>query len=179
VKPAFTVHIGEYLAGWELERHGCLVWIPSKDTGIDFLVTDMSRQKTLSLQVKYSQDYSAKYTNQNYLVRGFVSRGWYTFSAWKMRESQAELWMLVLHSTGEKPDFIFIDPRELRSRLESIHNPGEKIQSYLCVTKDKQCWETRGLRKREIAEYLEDGNITPKRDFTTYLNRWDIIKGRL
>jgi hypothetical protein len=56
MKPLFTVHAGEYLVGDHIERTypGWNVWVPSKDTGVDLLVTDKRNQKTVSLQVKFS-----------------------------------------------------------------------------------------------------------------------------
>ena len=32
------------------------VWLPSKDTGVDILVTDKANRRTLSMQVKFSKD---------------------------------------------------------------------------------------------------------------------------
>ena len=60
MQPLFTVHGGEYLVGSHIEQHlrapngdKVNVWVPSKDTGIDLLVTDKANKKTTSLQVKY------------------------------------------------------------------------------------------------------------------------------
>jgi predicted helicase len=59
VKTLFTIHAGEYLVGEHLERKYKRVnlWLPSKDTGIDLLVTDSENEKSVSLQVKFSRDY--------------------------------------------------------------------------------------------------------------------------
>ncbi len=54
----FTIHAGEFLEGSHLEQKfgkKINVWIPSKDTGVDFLQTDSSNQKTTSIQVKFSR----------------------------------------------------------------------------------------------------------------------------
>ncbi|ENY3129647.1 hypothetical protein ACFXAP_003729 [Vibrio cholerae] len=53
MKPIFTIHAGEFLVGSHLEQKfgkKINVWIPSKDTGVDFLLTDSSNQKTTSIQ---------------------------------------------------------------------------------------------------------------------------------
>jgi hypothetical protein len=35
------------------------VWIPTKDTGVDLLVSDRKNKKAVSLQVKFSRDFLA------------------------------------------------------------------------------------------------------------------------
>ncbi len=42
MKPLFTIHGGEYLVGSYIERHfkRVNVWVPSRDTGVDLLVSD-------------------------------------------------------------------------------------------------------------------------------------------
>ena len=59
MKPLFTVHAGEFLVGCEIEHkfRNLHAWVPAKDTGVDFLVTDHNNKKTLPLQVKFSRDY--------------------------------------------------------------------------------------------------------------------------
>src|SRR5690554_7689567 len=64
MQPLFTIHAGEYLVGSHIEQHlrdpngdKVNVWVPSKDTGIDLLVTDKTNKKTTSLQVKFSKDF--------------------------------------------------------------------------------------------------------------------------
>jgi predicted helicase len=60
MKPLFTVHVGEYLVGEHIERTypRWNVWVPSKDTGIDLLVTEAQNRKMVSLQVKFSKDFN-------------------------------------------------------------------------------------------------------------------------
>jgi hypothetical protein len=59
MRPLFTVHAGEFLVGEFIEE--CFptlnVWIPSRDTGIDLLITNKQNSSTVSLQVKLSRDY--------------------------------------------------------------------------------------------------------------------------
>lgn len=60
MRPLFTIHAGEFIVGEHIEKNfpGLNVWIPSKDTGIDLLVTDKTNScKPISLQVKLSRDY--------------------------------------------------------------------------------------------------------------------------
>jgi hypothetical protein len=51
MKPLFTVHAGEYLVGSHIEAKypKWNVWIPSKDTGVDLLVTNARGTKSVSL----------------------------------------------------------------------------------------------------------------------------------
>lgn len=42
-----------------------------------------------------------------------------------------------------------IPPEDLRHRLESVHGSKEKFQTYLWVTTDDQCFETRGLPQKD------------------------------
>ncbi len=51
MKPIFTIHAGEYLFGSYIEKNfkNLNVWVPTKDTGIDFLVSDASNKKTITL----------------------------------------------------------------------------------------------------------------------------------
>ena len=71
MRPIFTVHAGEYLVGDYIEKKfkGCRVWIPSKDTGIDLLVTDPRGNNGVSLQVKFSKDY---------IIPEVKAAGWWT-----------------------------------------------------------------------------------------------------
>ena len=52
MQPIFTIHAGEYLVGSHIEQkirdksgNKFNVWIPSKDTGIDVLVTNHDNPK--------------------------------------------------------------------------------------------------------------------------------------
>jgi hypothetical protein len=53
MRPLFTIHAGEYLVGAHIEQahRRWRVWLPTKDTGIDLLVTDSTNGKAVSLQV--------------------------------------------------------------------------------------------------------------------------------
>ena len=60
MQPIFTIHAGEYLVGSYIEDKfkKYRVWVPSKDIGIDLLVTNSKNSKAVSLQVKFSKDYT-------------------------------------------------------------------------------------------------------------------------
>ena len=49
MRPIFTVHAGEFLVGEHIEKKfpELNVWIPSKDTGVDLLVTNKKVHQSL------------------------------------------------------------------------------------------------------------------------------------
>ena len=59
MKPLFTVHAGEYLVGSHVEQtfRRVHVWVPSRDAGVDLLVSDRLNRRAVSLQVKFSKDW--------------------------------------------------------------------------------------------------------------------------
>lgn len=61
MRPIFTIHAGEFLAADYIERNyakdGLRVWVPSKDDGIDLLVTSNGCRHAVSLQVKFSKNF--------------------------------------------------------------------------------------------------------------------------
>ncbi len=56
--PIFTIHAGEYLVGSFLEQQKLNVWVPSKDTGVDLFASNRENTKTVSLQVKFSRNFT-------------------------------------------------------------------------------------------------------------------------
>jgi hypothetical protein len=185
--PLFTIHAGEYLAGSYIERHfknRLNVWIPSKDTGIDLLVSDRRNRRTASLQVKFGKDFLPEMAAEFREPLRVCS--WFTINGGKLRESEADFWVFVLSGFKRRsPDFVVLPTAELRRRLRRIHGPkGNKvIQSYLSVTERNRCWETRDLKdgiddERRIAAGVYKN---PVRDFTKFLNEdgWGALTRKL
>ena len=73
------------------------VWVPSKDTGIDLLVTDKTNKNTTSLQVKFSKDFLLTHGRPEYRDK-LLSCGWWTLNREKIRKSSADYWVFVLHT---------------------------------------------------------------------------------
>jgi len=174
MKSIFTIHAGEYLVGEYLEKKykKYNIWIPSKDTGIDLLVTNADNSKSVSLQVKYSKDFliteGREYQEKLYAV------GWWTLNADKIRKSKADYWVFVFHNLNKrKMQYLLISPKELLKKLKAIHPKKKTIQTYLTVTKDMKCWETRGLKKEDLILIAYGSYKNKTRDFTKYLNVWD------
>lgn len=183
MKPLFTIHAGEYLVGSHIEQHltdshgsKVNVWIPSKDTGIDFLITDKNNKQTTSIQVKFSKDFLMTNGRPEYQEK-LVSCGWWTLNRDKIINSPADYWVFVLHTfNATNMQYVILTPQQLLKRLDSIHPNVKSLQSYLWVTSNQECWETRGLKKKDTDKLvLQNGDIAVDRDFTEHLNNWDII----
>lgn len=181
MRPLFTVHAGEFLVGSEVERRlpGAHVWLPSKDTGIDLLVTNSRNTRSVSLQVKYSRDYAMFH-------KGLLACGWWTLDRGKLRVSPADLWVLVLlpFRPGEGLDrtdvqYVIMSPKILAERMGSIHGRARAVQSYLWVTQEKRCWEVRGVTRKAVAGMVEGRSADRRREFTRYLNAWELLARRL
>src|SRR3972149_2435641 len=179
VKPIFTIHAGEYLVGSYIESKfkNLNVWLPTKETGIDLLVTDSKNKKVVSIQVKFSKDFLVE-NKSDALRRGLKAAGWWSLKREKILKSNADLWVFVLYSFDQKKiDFIIIPPHELLKRLDVVHKQ-EKVkvvQTYFYVTKKNKCWETRGLGIADQVLVAEGMYSNKRRDFTKYLNNWNSV----
>lgn len=187
MQPLFTIHAGEYLVGSHIEQHlrdpngdKVNVWVPSKDTGIDLLVTDKTNKNTTSLQVKFSKDFLLTHGRPEYRDK-LLSCGWWTLNREKIRKSPADYWVFVLHTHDKNAmQYVILTPQQLLKRLDAIRPDVKSGMSYIWVTKDngagQQCWETRGLNKSETdVLVLGDGRIAPERDFSGFLNSWNVL----
>ena len=177
MRPIFTIHAGEYLVATKIEESfpSARVWVPSKDDGIDLLVTDQNCSKSISLQVKFSKDYLGNGVKPE-IAEGIKSGGWWTLSRDKISKSPADYWVLVTYSFHSRDfDFLFIKPSELIKLYDSLGNK-ERINSYVWVTKSGQCWETRGLKKKEQFSVAQGNFIDESRNLTKHLNNWSSIQ---
>jgi len=181
--PLFTVHAGEYLVGSYIEEHfkRLNVWITSKDTGIDLLVTDHENRRTASLQVKFGKDFLP--IKGPHLQDPLRVWSWFTIDREKLRESKADFWVFVLRGFKKHaPDFVIVPTNQYRRCLTAIHRRKEKkIQSYLCVTEHNRCWEPRGLKRDDEFRIAAGTFKNQLRDFTAYLNGkgWGTMLKRL
>ena len=180
MKPIFTVHAGEYLVASFIEEKfkNYNVWIPSKDTGIDLLITNFTNKKTISVQVKFSKDWTTHTTET--LQHGLKSCGWWVLNRDKLSKSPADFWIFVLYGLSqESMQYVIIRPKELLKKLTSIHGGIKMIQTYLWVTTKDKCWETRGLKKEEQILVANHSYLNKSRDFKEYLNNWRAIEREL
>lgn len=187
MQPIFTIHAGEYLVGSHIEqkyKNKFNVWIPSKDTGVDLLVTNHENTKTASIQVKFSKDFLVTHGRPEYQNK-LISCGWWTLNREKIEKSLADIWIFVLHTFNQKNmQYVIITPAELKKRLNTLHPNDKLIQTYLWVTRGKsqKCWETRGLKKKDTNSIV-DGNYNgadkDSRNFSEYLNNWETMIKKL
>jgi hypothetical protein len=177
--PIFTVHAGEYLVGTHLERmfSNCRVWIPSKDSGIDLLVTNKSCSRTVSLQVKYSRDYvDSSRSPADPAFLSVTRNSFITVKRDKVETSPARFWVIVLHSfTVKSPRFLVITPGELLKRIEVHHGRRASYICYFNIVRDTKCWDMRAPRA-EMKAALEKGAISRSRDFSDHLDDWSQIR---
>jgi hypothetical protein len=173
MRPLFTIHGGEYLVGSHVEKHfrRVNVWIPSRDTGVDLLVSDRQNRHGVSLQVKFSKDFLPVMDRQ--FQKNLRACGWWTINGSKLRKSTADLWVFVLPGFAENTtDFVIIPTKESWGRLRSIHGSRKTIQTYIWVTEDNHCWETRGLPREDQFRVADSRYQDAKRDLTKWLNEW-------
>ena len=179
MRPIFTVHAGEFLVGQHIEREFKKnIWVPTKDTGVDLLVTNQKNTKTISLQVKFSKDFLSITKLPEAVLEGLRSRAWFTLDREKMRHSTADLWVFVLAAfTKRPPDYVVIKPSELFKKLHALGGTSRKpLQTYISVTERKKCWLTRGLSNADYEAISKNRFENSDRDLTAYLNDWDSIK---
>jgi hypothetical protein len=181
MRPLFTLHAGEYLVGSYLEQRypELQIWVPTKDTGIDLLVTDGSRRRTCALQVKFSKDFLATHMRPVFR-KSLRACGWWTFNREKLQRSRADLWILVLQGfSAQSTDFVVISPRDLLERLDATHGKSPSIQSYVWVSSSDACWETRGLAPKDQLLVASGNYKDATRRLTSYLNNWRPLERRL
>lgn len=180
MRPIFTIHAGEYLVATKIEESfpSARVWIPSKDDGIDLLVTSKDCRKSVSLQVKFSKDYLGNSVGPE-LAGGIKSGGWWTLHKDKIENSPADYWILVTYSFHSRDfDFVVIKPKALAALYASLGQQ-ERINSYVWATKNGKCWETRGLKVDDQIKIAQGSFTDVKRDLTPYLNAWSMIEALL
>ena len=181
MQPLFTIHAGEMIVADALQsrfQKRANVWIPTKDSGIDLLVTDANNRKTVSIQVKQSRCYA--YPNlQARFGAQLTAAGWWRFEAEKIRSSPADFWVLLIIGTQvPATHFIIIEPKTLLARLQKLRPGAASTQSHLWVTQEG-CWETMGLTNGEKSK-LVGGEAMPKaREFSEFLNAWSRVEQRL
>lgn len=179
VKSLFTIHAGEFVAGDYIERtyRRVNVWVPVKDAGVDLLVSDGKNKRVVSLQVKFSRDFLATHM-ADVFQKPLRACGWWKLDRQKIAVSPADYWVFVLVGFERRStDFVIITPAELLRRLDAVHHGNPKVfQSYLWVTKKRECWEARGLTRPDQLRIAQGQFKDVERNFSAYLNNWGPIK---
>lgn len=173
MKPLFTIHEGEFLVGDHINRRlgkQFDVWVPTRDTGVDLLVTSKKRQgKSVGLQVKFSRGFNIRAEMAEHLV----ATSWFALDPAKIRNSQADLWAFVILTLRHKEHFVVIPTQELRKRIPPT--TGSKWNLYLWVLNDKSCYQVRDLGREETLNILHNGVRDRQRDFSEWLENWTLL----
>lgn len=174
MRPLFTVHAGEFLVGQHIEQGGKNVWVPTKDTGVDLLVTDKANTKAVALQVKFSRDFLPIIKMDPAVLKRLVSRTWFTVNEKKLDKSGAHYWIFVLLGFEKHTcDYLIIEPQLLLKRLKQIHGKLQPHQQmYVCVTDEKKAWLTRGLSLADYEKIANGSFRDDNRDVTQHVNDW-------
>lgn len=179
MRPLFTIHAGEFLVGEFLEKNfpKLNVWIPSKDTGIDLLVTNSTNTNSISLQVKLSRDYRSHQSNDPF-ESTLTAGGWFTLKHDKIANSKADFWVFILvsHDKKIKPTHIVIRPKDLLTRLVAIHGKAARYNFYAWVKGTNLALDGRGLSKSEKQQLLNGTFELGARNFSQFLECWNPIK---
>jgi hypothetical protein len=152
MRPLFTVHAGEFLVGQHIESsfRDKNVWVPTKDSGIDLLVTNSSNTEAVALQVKFSRDFLPIMRLTPVARKQLRSCTRFTLDEKHLVRSAAHYWVFALLGFEKHTyDYLIIKPKELRRRLEAIHGASERYQTYFWVTKQDRAWLTRDLKKAD------------------------------
>lgn len=180
MKPLFTVHAGEYLVGEHIERkfRNLNVWIPSKDTGIDLLITNAKNSSSVSLQVKLSKDYKKSQAVGEF-DRSLIAAGWLTLTHEKIAKSTADYWVIILvsHERKMQPRYLVISPSDLLERLVCIHKKERKTYHfYPWITNSGLALEGRGLKNIDKVAIATGKSELGVRDFSIFLNNWQMLE---
>ncbi len=173
MKPLFTVYAGEFLVGDYINRRlgrRFDVWVPTKDTGVDLLVTRRQRGGTpVGLQVKFSRSFGIR----EEMARHLIATSWFTLDPQKIRESRADLWVFVILTLKHEAHFVVVPISELRKRTP--RGSGKKWNVYLWVFDDGTCYQVRDLSNEERLTAMHEGVRDRRMDFTEWLERWDLL----
>ncbi len=174
MKPIFTIHEGEFLAGDHISRmlgHKYDVWVPTKDSGVDLLVTrKRPRGTAVGLQVKFSRSFEI----HEELTRHVLATSWYTLDPRKIRQSQADLWIFVFMTLRHERHFVLIPTAELRKRIP--RGCGRKWNLYLWAYADGSCYQVRDLSLEERLSAVHRGVQDRNRDFSQWLENWKLLE---
>jgi hypothetical protein len=176
MKPIFTIHEGEFLVGDHINRalgKRFDVWVPTKDTGVDLLVTSKKRKRPpVGLQVKFSRSY--KFLPE--LVGKVQATSWFRLDPTKIRTSPADLWVFVIITLKHQQHYVVIPTGELAKRIPD--GVGKRWDLYLWVYPGKKCYNVRDLKNIERITALKHGVEDKSRDFTPWLENWKLLDAK-
>lgn len=179
MRPLFTIHAGEFLVGQYIDKNfkDKKVWVPTKDTGIDLLITNSAPTRAVALQVKFSRDFLPTGRLEPFSQKQLRTFTWFTLDRKHLVRSTAHYWVFVLLGFEKNSyDYLIIKPKELLRRLEEIHGVSTRYDPYVWVTKQDQAWLARDLKKADEERIANSTYRNKSRDVTRHLNDWSAIK---
>jgi hypothetical protein len=178
MKPMFTVHAGEFVFAEVVEKSYPMLklWMPTKDTGVDFLITDAEGENPVSVQVKMSRDYRPPYLRSEFDER-LTAAGWFVFSYSALENSLAKVWSLILvsHERRQRPIFVNLSPQALLEGLIKTHGVKKTYHVYPWVLTEGVCMQGRGLKEAHKKEFLAGSFELGHRDMTPFLENWEFL----
>ena len=178
MRPIFTVHAGEYLVAQYIEQlfandYGIRVWIPSKDDGVDLLLTSKNRKKTLGVQIKFSKDYALLEKDP---ICEALAKGWFRIKWRKLNQSKADIWVFVIprytnEGCAKQVYYLVLKKEELIKRIKGdasrtehsyLKNESENISVtlYPCVFAGDICVDVRdALHGRDDVKLKQLDNL--------------------
>ncbi len=181
MRPFLSLNAGEYLATAHIEREfrKAQVWMPSRDTGVDLLVSDRRRRHTVALQVKYSKDFLVTSRPGRFgpeYQKHLRACGWWTVDRTKLRDSTADYWIFVLQGfAARSEDYVIVPQGVLWRRLRGRTPTKQKVHVFLWVTEEEQCWDTRALSRDDELRIVSGDFHNAQSDYTEWLNNWKPI----
>ena len=173
MKPIFTIHEGEFLVGDYINRklgHKYYVWVPTKDSGVDLLVTRKGGAgKSVGLQVKFSRSFDV----HEELTRHVLATSWYTLDPKKIRQSRADLWIFVFMTLRHERYFVLVPTAELRKRIP--RDCGSKWNLYLWAYADGSCYQVRDLNLEGRLSAARRGVQNRDQDFSKWFESWSLL----
>jgi hypothetical protein len=174
MKPIFTIHEGEFLVGDYINRrfrHKYNVWVPTKDSGVDLLVTRKGgKGRAVGLQVKFSRSFDIP----KELTRHVLATSWYTLDPKKIRQSEADLWVFVFMTLRLERYFVLLPTTELRKRIP--RSCKSKWNLYLWAYSDGACYQVRDLNLEGRLNAVRRGVKDRSRDFSKWFENWSLLQ---
>lgn len=174
MKPIFTIHEGEFLVGDHINRtfgRKYDVWVPTKDSGVDLLVTRKRREgKPVRLQVKFSRSFDIHAE----FARHVHATSWFRLEPSKIRKSQADVWVFVILTLKHERHFVLIPRWELQKRIP--RNPHKRWDLYLWIYDNGDCYQVRDLNTDQRLETLHRRVRDNRRNFSEWRENWRLLE---
>lgn len=174
MKPIFTIHEGAFLVGDHINRkfgRKYNVWAPTKDSGVDLLVTRKSGGgRPVALQVKFSRSFEIHAE----LTRHVLATSCYSLNPKKVRQSHAHLWVFVFMTLRHERYFVLLPTVELRKLVPRSCGPNWWL--YLWAYANGSCYQVRDLNLEGRMNAVHHGVHDQHRNFSKWFENWRLLE---